>query len=143
MPLFDQARFAELFVARIAHDAKAAVTSFVHSFGGERFLAGHFPGYPVVPGVILLDGMIYAALCNIERAAESAEGGVKTANIETVAFYRPILPGMNARFSARLDAKDESCGSFAFKCSVTVGAARHVRANIRLSTRAGCVSPSH
>lgn len=50
-------------------------------------LPGHFPGHPVVPGVVLLD-----------RVAEalSAWRGMRIAGLPQVKFMRPLLPGQSA-----------------------------------------------
>lgn len=50
-------------------------------------LPGHFPGEPVVPGVVLLDRV----LAQVERL-----GGRGLARIHTVKFLAPLLPGQAA-----------------------------------------------
>jgi 3-hydroxyacyl-[acyl-carrier-protein] dehydratase len=54
-------------------------------------LAGHFPGFPVVPGVVLLDETLHA----IETAqpAEREPNGALLWHIGTVKFHRPVRPG--------------------------------------------------
>ena len=48
--------------------------------------AGHFPGAPVVPGVVLLDEAI--------RAVELADGGEPRCwRVASVKFLRPVRPG--------------------------------------------------
>lgn len=68
-------------------------------------LAGHFPGQPIVPGVVLLDHVI-SALAQLE--------GRNLTSIQAVKFLAPLLPdeqawlevsveGTRARFSVRGD----------------------------------------
>ena len=59
-------------------------------------LPGHFPGRPVVPGVVLLDQV--AAL--IERACAAPIG-----SLPQVKFLRPLLPGQEAELSIEDDGK--------------------------------------
>lgn len=50
-------------------------------------LPGHFPGRPVVPGVVLLDRV---------AAAVEREFGVSIAALPQVKFLAPLLPGQEA-----------------------------------------------
>ncbi|WP_202841677.1 hypothetical protein [Luteimonas saliphila] len=56
---------------------------------GHPALPGHFPGRPVVPGVVVLDRVIAA----IERAA----GPLPPLRLPQVKFLQPLLPGERAR----------------------------------------------
>src|SRR4051812_28959663 len=58
-------------------------------------LAGHFPGNPIVPGVVLLD--------HIEQAARTWLGyGVKVCGIPQTKFVQPLLPDQSAEIQLRL-----------------------------------------
>jgi 3-hydroxymyristoyl/3-hydroxydecanoyl-(acyl carrier protein) dehydratase len=50
-------------------------------------LPGHFPGRPVVPGVVLLDQV---------AAAVEREWSARLAKLPQVKFLRPLLPGEEA-----------------------------------------------
>ena len=52
-------------------------------------LPGHFPGQPVVPGVVVLDRVLEA----IERLA----GPLQALALPQVKFVQPLLPGEQAR----------------------------------------------
>lgn len=59
-------------------------------------LPGHFPGHPVVPGVLLLD-------C-IEAAMEKAGAG-RFGRIGAVKFMQPLLPEQEAELRVTLDGR--------------------------------------
>jgi len=61
-------------------------TTFVIE-AGHPSLPGHFPGNPVVPGVVLLD--------RVAAVLEAAMGGV-IARIGAVKFLAPLRPGETA-----------------------------------------------
>lgn len=52
-------------------------------------LPGHFPGRPLVPGVVLLDRVL--------AAIEAAHGPLGPLRLPQVKFVQPLLPGEAAR----------------------------------------------
>ena len=61
----------------------------------EPHFMGHFPGYPVMPGVLIVEAMAQtAALVVVEGAGEEAEGKiVYFMTIENARFRKPVTPG--------------------------------------------------
>ena len=57
-------------------------------------LPGHFPGQPIVPGVVLLDRVAAAIECN---------GWGRIARIGAVKFTAPLLPGDEAELAVLRD----------------------------------------
>lgn len=53
-------------------------------------LPGHFPGYPLVPGVVMLE-----AVADALRAWR----GMRLARVVEVKFVAPLLPGQEARIA--------------------------------------------
>jgi 3-hydroxyacyl-[acyl-carrier-protein] dehydratase len=61
----------------------------------EPFFQGHFPGFPVMPGVLLIEGMAQTAgaLC-VATMSESYEPQlVYFMSIDRARFRKPVLPG--------------------------------------------------
>jgi len=74
-----------------------------HIAASHPALPGHFPGRPVVPGVVLLDRVAAA----IERIRDA-----RVCGFAQVKFRRPLLPGQAAELAL------EFSGSVQFRISV-------------------------
>ena len=67
----------------------------------EEFFNGHFPGHPVMPGVLVIEGM---AQCLGVLVMESALGKVPYfAAIENTKFRNPVRPGDTLIYDVKVD----------------------------------------
>lgn len=65
----------------------------------EPFFNGHFPGRPVMPGVLVVEGMAQAAGLLLLREREERESKLLLFTaIERARFRRPVVPGDQLRY---------------------------------------------
>ena len=86
-------RFPFLLVDRITElKPKSKAVGLKNVTINEPFFQGHFPGYPIMPGVLVIEAM--AQVSGILAFQSGAEGNsVYFMSIEKAKFRKPVVPG--------------------------------------------------
>lgn len=95
-----------LLVDRIERADAEEIVGYKRFGADEPFFAGHFPGYPVVPGVLLVECMAQTGGAGVVAMGASEEAGEPAgeearvtflASIEKARFRRQVRPGDEVR----------------------------------------------
>lgn len=68
----------------------------------EEFFQGHFPGQPIMPGVLIIEAMAQVAGILAFRSGASEGKSVYFMSIEKAKFRKPVVPGDQLRLEVNV-----------------------------------------
>ncbi len=88
-------RFPFLLVDRVvSFDAGQKLTAYKNVTINEPFFQGHFPGLPVMPGVLIVEALAQAAALLAYKSEQSTQNKVALLmSLDSVKFRKPVVPG--------------------------------------------------
>ena len=109
-------RYPMLLVDRVLECvAGERIVALKNVTANEQFFVGHFPGRPVMPGVIVLEALAQTAgILTFVTAGIYPDETVKFyfAGIDKARFRRPIVPGDQIRLRATLERRIRTIWKF-------------------------------
>jgi len=111
-------RFPFLLVDRITEFApKKRAVGLKNVTINEPFFQGHFPDYPIMPGVLIVEAM--AQVAGILAFHSGAKGNaVYFMSIEKAKFRKPVIPGDQLRFEVNILQQRNNVWKFAGEAKV-------------------------
>jgi 3-hydroxyacyl-[acyl-carrier-protein] dehydratase len=95
-------RYPFLLVDRILEIGEDHIVGLKNVTLNEPHFTGHFPNYPVMPGVLIVEAMAQVAgVFVLNRMENRAEKLVFLATIDSAKFRRPVVPGDQLRLSVK------------------------------------------
>ncbi|HEV2678501.1 MAG TPA: 3-hydroxyacyl-ACP dehydratase FabZ [Aliidongia sp.] len=85
----------------------------------EPFFQGHFPGRPIMPGVLIIEAMAQTAACVVVQAMPKSDKRlVYFMSVENARFRKPVVPGDQLRIHVKKERNRGNVWRFAGEARV-------------------------
>ena len=112
-------RYPFLLVDRIIEMDAEHVVGIKNVTANEMFFQGHFPDFPVMPGVLIVEAMAQAAGVLVLKSIPDRDRKlVLLVAIESAKFRRPVVPGDQLRLEMAVIKRKASVAKMAGKATV-------------------------
>lgn len=78
----------------------------------EEYLADHFPTFPVLPGVLLLEGLIESASWLVRQSENFAHSMILLEQAKNVKYKSFVAPGAQIEYTVEAKTIEENVSSF-------------------------------
>lgn len=131
-------RYPFLLIDRVVEMVRAQrIVALKNVTINEPFFAGHFPGVPVMPGVLIVEAMAQAGGVLLLSEVENRDSKlVLFTGIERAKFRRPVVPGDQLRIEVEVQVWRGNAGRMAGTAYVGDKRAAEATVSCRLVDRA-------
>jgi 3-hydroxyacyl-[acyl-carrier-protein] dehydratase len=127
-------RYPFLLVDRVLEiTPRVSITALKNVTINEPFFQGHFPDFPVMPGVLIIEALAQTAALLTFSEAKAENAIYYFAGIDGARFKKPVLPGDQLIMTAVLER--EKAGIYKFQVKATVNDELAAEANITCAVR--------
>lgn len=96
-------RYPMLMVDRVLEVNEASIVGIKNVTINEPHFNGHFPDFPVMPGVLIVEAMAQVGGILIGAVNEHARGKIMfLASVDEAKFRKPVVPGDQLRIEVKI-----------------------------------------
>jgi 3-hydroxyacyl-[acyl-carrier-protein] dehydratase len=129
-------RFPMLLVDRVLELEPDRIVGIKNVTANEPFFAGHFPDFPVMPGVLIVEAMAQVAgILYLKEVPDRANKLVFLAGIDNAKFRKPVLPGDQLRIEMKVVKKKASVVKMCGQATVDGAVVAEVEVLCKLADR--------
>jgi 3-hydroxyacyl-[acyl-carrier-protein] dehydratase len=112
-------RYPFLLVDRIVELEAERIVGIKNVTVNEPFFSGHFPNFPVMPGVLIVEAMAQAAgVLVLRNIADRDDKLVFLVSVDAARFRKPVVPGDTLRLEMTLIKRKGSVAKMAGRATV-------------------------
>ncbi|MFO0812594.1 MAG: hydroxymyristoyl-ACP dehydratase [Gemmatales bacterium] len=83
---------------------------------GEEYLADHFPSFPVLPGVLMLEALVQSAAWLVRASSDFAHSIIVLREAKGIKYGSFLEPGQQMKMTAETTGIDPAAEQITFKC---------------------------
>src|SRR5713101_9339371 len=112
-------RYPILLVDRVVELEAERIVGIKNVTANEPFFSGHFPDFPVMPGVLIVEAMAQTAGVLVLKSVPDRDRKlVLLVSIEFAKFRRPVVPGDQLRLEMTVIKRKASVAKMAGRATV-------------------------
>jgi 3-hydroxyacyl-[acyl-carrier-protein] dehydratase len=136
-------RYPMLLVDRIVELEAGRIVGIKNVTANEPFFVGHFPDFPVMPGVLIIEAMAQVAgVLVLKGIPDRKSKVVLLASIDNAKFRRPVVPGDQLRIEMRVVKRKASVAKMAGQATVDGQVVAEAEVMCKLASRADADAPA-
>ena len=111
-------KYPFLMVDKVISKTETNIITLKNVSHNEPYFSGHFPDFPIMPGVLILEGMFQSGGLLFDCAGLAKGQLAYVTTIDKVKFIKPALPGDQIKFDINITTNLSKYAKFSGKAYV-------------------------